>query len=134
MAADPAPNSTPKSARPRALALSALLLGMGTIHFAAPKFFDDIIPPELPGEPRTYTYASGVVELAAGALLLPRRTRSLGARLAFLLFLAVFPGNLQMARDYLASDRPAPVKAVALLRLPLQLPLLATARKVYRAH
>ncbi|MFI1916975.1 hypothetical protein [Nocardia sp. NPDC020380] len=133
MAADLAQTSPSESVRTRALGLSALLLGMGALHFVAPKYFDDIIPPELPGEPRTYTYASGVVELTAGALLLPRRTRSLGGRLAFLLFLAVLPGNLQMARDWLASDKPAPLKAGVLLRLPLQIPLLTTARKVYRA-
>ena len=47
--------------------------------FVAPKPFDTIIPAELPGSPRFYTYASGVAELATGALLLAPRTRKLGA-------------------------------------------------------
>lgn len=119
--------------RGHARALSAALLGMGALHFAAPKFFDALIPPELPGEPRTYTYASGVAELGIGALVAVPRTRRFGARLAILLFIAVFPGNLQMAREWVASDRPLPLKAGALLRLPLQIPMITTARKVARS-
>ena len=59
--------------------IAALLLGIGTVHFLAPKPFDDIIPVELPGSPRFYTYASGVAEVGIGALLLPRRTRRFAA-------------------------------------------------------
>ena len=55
--------------------IAALLLGVGTTHFLAPKQFDGIIPAELPGSPRFYTYASGVAEVTIGALLLARRTR-----------------------------------------------------------
>ncbi|MGV9664701.1 DoxX family protein [Nocardia niigatensis] len=120
--------------RTRALALATLLLGVGTLHFVAPKPFDTLIPPQLPGKPRTYTQVSGVAELTAGALLVVPRTRGLGARLALLIFLAVFPGNLQMAADWLRSGRPLPLKIVALLRLPLQLPLITTAREIYRAE
>lgn len=64
-----------KSIRTRALLLAALLLGAGTMHFVQPKFFDSLIPPQLPGEPRTYTQVSGVAELASGSLLLLPRTR-----------------------------------------------------------
>ncbi|MVU76983.1 hypothetical protein GPX89_06950 [Nocardia sp. ET3-3] len=129
MAADPSGRT---GARPRALALSGLLLGMGTLHFVAPKPFDALIPPQLPGKPRTYTQVSGAAELTAGALLAVPRTRGLGARLAVLVFLAVFPGNLQMAYEWWNSDKPMPLKIGALLRLPLQIPLVTTARKVYR--
>ncbi len=58
--------------------IAALLLGVGTLHFVAPKQFDGIIPVELPGPARFYTYASGVAELVIGALLLPLRTRRSG--------------------------------------------------------
>ncbi|MFJ9363625.1 hypothetical protein ACIRRA_04295 [Nocardia sp. NPDC101769] len=118
--------------RARALALAALLLGSGALHFLAPKPYDALIPPQLPGKPRTYTQVSGMAEVVSGALLVVPRTRGLGARLAVLIFLAVFPGNLQMAADWLRSDRPLALKIGALLRLPLQIPLIATARKVYR--
>ena len=68
-----------------------MLVGMGVLHFAAPKPFDTIIPAELPGSARFYTYASGVAELATGALLLAPRTRQLGALAAVALFVACSP-------------------------------------------
>ena len=49
--------------------IAAMLLGVGTLHFLAPKPFDTIVPAELPGDPRLYTYASGVAEVSIGALL-----------------------------------------------------------------
>ena len=61
--------------------LAALLLGVGTVHFVAPKPFDEIIPAELPGRPRFYTYASGVAEIGIGGMLLVQRTRRLAALL-----------------------------------------------------
>lgn len=70
--------------------LAAMLLGVGVVHFVAPKPFDDIVPAGLPGDPRLYTYASGVAELGTGALLLAPKTRRLGGTLAALLFIAVF--------------------------------------------
>ncbi|VAZ77218.1 hypothetical protein LAUMK4_03378 [Mycobacterium persicum] len=110
--------------------IAALLIGVCTIHFVAPKPFDDIIPAELPGNPRLYTYVSGVAELVIGALLLPRRTRRLAALAAAGLFVAVFPGNLNMVR--LWWDKPWPMRIIALARLPLQLPMITTALKVSR--
>ena len=38
----------------------------GVMHFAQPKPFDTLIPPELPGGRRLWTYGSGAVELALG--------------------------------------------------------------------
>jgi uncharacterized membrane protein len=76
--------------------LAALLLGAGTTHFLLPKPYDDIVPAELPGSPRFYTYASGVAELASGALLLVPRTRKLGALAALVVFLGVYPANFNM--------------------------------------
>jgi uncharacterized membrane protein len=110
--------------------IAALLLGVGTVHFVAPKPFDDIIPAELPGSPRFYTYASGVAEVSIGALLLARRTRRLAALAAAALFLAVFPANINMVR--LWWDKPWPMRIVALARLPLQIPMITEALKVSR--
>jgi uncharacterized membrane protein len=110
--------------------LAALLLGIGTVHFLAPKPFDEIIPAELPGSPRFYTYASGVAEVGIGALLLRRSTRRLAALAAAALFIAVFPGNLNMVR--LWWDKPWPLRIVALARLPLQIPMITEALKVSR--
>ena len=110
--------------------IAALLLGVGTVHFLAPKSFDDIIPAELPGSPRFYTYASGVAEVSIGALLLARRTRRLAALAAVALFLGVFPANINMVR--LWWDKPWPMRVVALARLPLQIPMITEALKASR--
>lgn len=124
----PADNSTRSQAA--AYRLAALLLGVGTLHFAAPKPFDSIIPTELPGSPRFYTYASGVVEVGAGAALLVPRTRRIGALAAVALFIGVFPGNVNMVRLWWPKGWPA--RLVALARLPLQVPMVTEALKVYR--
>ena len=110
--------------------IAALLLGVGTTHFLAPKQFDGIIPAELPGSPRFYTYASGVAEVTIGALLLARRTRRNAALAAVALFLGVFPANLNMVR--LWWDKPWPMRIVALARLPLQIPMITQALKIRR--
>lgn len=108
--------------------LAALLLGTGTLHFVAPKPFDTIVPAELPGSQRFYTYASGVAELTTGALLLSARTRKVGALTAAALFVAVFPAN--MVR--LWRDKPLVMRLGAIARLPLQVPMITTALKIYR--
>jgi uncharacterized membrane protein len=110
--------------------IAALLLGVGTTHFLAPKPYDAIIPAELPGSPRLYTYLSGVAEVTIGALLLPRRTRRSAALAAAALFVAVFPGNLNMVR--LWWDKPWPMRIAAVARLPLQIPMITEALKVRR--
>lgn len=117
----------------RAYRLGALLLGMGTLHFVAPKPFDAIVPAELPGSARSYTYASGVAELASGALLLPPRTRRVGALAAVALFVAVFPANVNMVRLWCKDPaKPWPMRVGAIARLPLQIPMIATALKIFR--
>ena len=76
--------------------LAVLLAGAGALHFVTPRTYDGIIPSFLP-HPRFWTYASGLVELAcAGAVGWPR-TRERGALATALLFVAVFPANVQMA-------------------------------------
>jgi uncharacterized membrane protein len=110
--------------------LAALLLGSGVAHFAIPKPYDTIVPAELPGSARSYTYASGLAELATGALLLSPRTRRLGALAAIALFIAVFPANINLVR--LWRDKPLFMRIGAIARLPLQIPMITEALKVYR--
>ncbi|MCX2932071.1 hypothetical protein ORI20_17485 [Mycobacterium sp. CVI_P3] len=109
---------------------AAMLIGIGVGHFVAPKPFDDIVPAELPGDARFYTYASGVAEVGIGTMLLVPRTRRAGALFAIALFLAVFPANINMVR--LWKDKPWPMKLVAIARLPLQLPMIAQAIAIRR--
>ena len=127
----PAPELQQIANPARAHRMGAMLLGMGTLHFLAPKPFDSIIPEELPGSARFYTYASGVAELGTGALLLVPRTRKLGALAAVALFIGVFPGNLNHVR--LWWDKPWPMRLAAIARLPLQIPMITQAIKVYRS-
>lgn len=119
-----------RGSQKRAYRLAAMLLSVGTLHFVAPKPFDGIIPVELPGSPRFYTYASGVAELGTAALLVAPKTRKLGATAAVALFIGVFPGNINMVR--LWWGKPWPLRLVAIARLPLQFPMITEALKVRR--
>jgi uncharacterized membrane protein len=110
--------------------LAALLLGTGTTHFLMPKPYDAIIPSELPGSPRFYTYASGAAELASGALLLSPRSRRVGALAAVAVFVAVFPANVNLVR--LWRNKPWFMRVGAIARLPLQIPLITAALKILR--
>jgi uncharacterized membrane protein len=117
-------------AQAAAYRIAAILLSSGTLHFLAPKPFDTIVPAELPGDARLYTYVSGAAEVSIGALLLPRRTRRVAALAAALLFVGVFPANVNMVR--LWWDKPWPMRIAALARMPLQIPMITTALKIRR--
>jgi uncharacterized membrane protein len=110
--------------------IAALLIGVGATHFLTPEPFDAVVPVELPGNPRFYTYASGVAEVTTGALLLVRRTRRVAALAAAALFIAVFPANVNMVR--LWWDKSWPMRIAALARLPLQIPMITEALKARR--
>ena len=122
--------SSAASQRP-AYRMAAMLIAIGIGHFVAPKPFDTIVPDELPGSPRFYTLASGVAEVGVGAMLLAPRTRRTGALAAAALFLAVFPANINMVR--LWWGKTWPMKAAALARLPLQVPMVVSALKIRKA-
>ncbi|MGI5372915.1 DoxX family protein [Streptomyces sp. CA-251387] len=110
------------------LLLAGLLAAAGVAHLSAPRRFDEIVPRALPGRPRTWTYVSGAAELALAAGLALPRTRKAAALATAAFFVGVFPANVQMAADW--RHRPAPQKAAALGRLPLQIPLVLWARNV----
>jgi uncharacterized membrane protein len=115
-----------------ATALAGLLTTTGLLHFAAPRPFDAIVPRALPGRPRTWTYLSGAAELTVAAAVAHPRTRAAGGLAAAALFAAVFPANVQMARDW---RRASPAhRALAYGRLPLQVPLVWWGLRVARMH
>lgn len=122
------------SAGPRtARSLARFLALAGLAHFAVPRFYDRMIPPQLPGSARDWTYGSGAAELAVAAAIAVPPTRRIGARAAFWLFVCIFPGNLKMWLDARRADQPAVQQRVLLARLPLQLPLLVWAARVRRS-
>ncbi len=112
---------------PGVLVLAAVFVAAGLMHFAAPQFFDRIVPPGLPMPARTATLISGAAELAGGLGLLHPATRSAARWGLLALLLAVFPANVYMAQRPQDFGVPA---WVAWARLPLQ-PLLMWA--VWRA-
>ncbi|WP_436795356.1 DoxX family protein [Actinospongicola halichondriae] len=101
-------------------ALAAVMLGTGTLHFVVPRFYEQLIPDALPGGPRAWVYGSGVAELAAGALLVDRRTERLGAWATFAVFVGVWPGNIHDAIQHPPTDARG---IGSLIRLPMQIPL-----------
>jgi len=117
----------------RAAKTGAWLVGMGVLHFVAPKPFDTIVPEELPGTPRFYTYASGVAEIGVGGLLIAPKTRRIGALSAIALYLGVFPGNVNMVRMWFNDPtKSLPMRIGAIARLPLQIPMITQAWKIYK--
>ena len=116
-----------------AYGLAALLVVTGTAHFLTPGFFRPLIPDRL-GAPDPWVYGSGLAELACAAAVAAPRTRRIGCYAAAALFVAVFPGNVQMALD--AADRSPAYQALTYARIPLQLPLvvwgIAVARRAPR--
>lgn len=108
----------------RGMAIMLLITGAG--HFIVPAPVDALIPTFLPGEPRLWTYLSGLAEITiALALLAPlskkiagKSLRLWGAYGALALFLAVYPANINMAIQWSDRDMPEPLFAYA--RLPLQ--------------
>ncbi len=117
-----------------ALGLVALLGGAGLTHFTNPGFYEPIVPRRL-GSPRAWVLGSGVVELAAAALVARRRTRRLGGFLAAATLVGVFPANIKAALNggMAHLDPPMNSPAVAWLRLPLQAPMIGWALRVARA-
>lgn len=112
------------AARRSRLGLAALLIGAGVLHFAVPQVYERIVP-RIFSDRRRVVYLSGVAEIVTGTLVALPRTRRIGAWLSLVLFVAVYPANIQMALD---AGRPHDAFSwVAWLRLPLQFPLFAWA-------
>ena len=108
--------------------LGGLLTLTGALHFAFPKPYDGIIPGYVPGPPRAWTYGSGVVEWICAAGLLAPRTRRRAATATAVLFVVVFPANIEQAVHAHGVGR-----WIAVGRLPLQIPLFLWALQVRRA-
>lgn len=117
------------------LLLCGVLTGVGTLHLVHPEPFDELVPSPL-GDPRIWTYVSGVAEIAGAALLASPATRRFGGWWVAVLLVAVFPGNVKAALDGGMPSAPPPLDAasVAWARLPLQVPLVLWALRHARGR
>jgi len=106
------------------VALAALFVGAGTMHFVDSAFFEAIVPPYVP-YPVEVVYLTGVCEIFGGiGLLMPSMRRWACYGLVALL-IAVFPANVHMAIDDVQPPGIPPVSPALLwLRLPLQYVLI----------
>lgn len=111
-------------------AVTAAFLVSGTLHLVRPQIFEPIVPRGL-AHRRALVHLSGVAELACAVGMLNPATRSLAGRASAALLVAVFPANVQMAVDAhraVVRRGPSPSRrlrrALALTRLPLQVPLI----------
>jgi uncharacterized membrane protein len=99
--------------------MAATFLAAGVTHFTSPKFYEAIVPEELPGK-QELVYGTGLAEILGGAALLARPNRKVGWLLIALL-LFVFPANVNQAlRDVAMDDMPQPPRWLLIARLPLQ--------------
>ena len=114
-----------------AVIMGSFITLAGVMHFANPDFFNDIVPPWLPPSESFWTYASGVVELVVGPMLLRPRFRHAGAVAAIALFIGVYPANIYMTWDW--RDRPFSEQIVAYGRLPLQFVMIWAAYRIFIA-
>jgi uncharacterized membrane protein len=78
------------------LLLGAFFLVAGSLHFLKPKPYVATVPDVLPRK-LEIVYASGVAEIAGGALVLPARTRRAAGWWLIATLVAVFPANVNMA-------------------------------------
>lgn len=127
----PTPGQDPVQASLEAgrVRLAALLIGAGVMHFLAPSFYERIVP-RWAGNARFHVIWSGVAELLAGTLLVVPGTRRVGAWMALVLLVVVFPANVQMAID--AGPPRDARSAMVWARLPMQLPMWRAAYRQTR--
>jgi uncharacterized membrane protein len=126
------PQADPTYDRQR-LRLAAAMMIMGVLHFVVPGPFRKIVPRWFPWRSEAVAI-SGVAELTSGVLMAFPRTKRVGGSIAVVTLAAVFPANVQMAVD--ASRGRPQVKAPAWLmwlRVPLQVPMIASAARVARS-
>jgi uncharacterized membrane protein len=110
--------------------LAGLMGVVGALHFVVPSMFEATIPRALPAK-RALVLGSGVVEVGC-AIGLATRQRWAGP-LAAATLLAVWPANIQMAVDATTQHKPIPQRIGLWARVPLQLPMIATAIEAARA-
>ena len=97
---------------------SGFWLLAGTMHFVVPRQYEAIVPSALAKWRRELVVASGVAEIAGGALILAPRARRFGRWWLLATLTSVYPANIEMA---LKPERfPKIPRAALWARLPIQ--------------
>lgn len=94
------------------------------MHFVNTEFYLKAMPSFLPFH-ELIVYASGVVEIMLGILLVISKTTRKAAVGIIVLFIAIFPANINMYLNH--ADFPDMSETALLIRLPIQLFLIAWA-------
>ncbi|MGB3750138.1 MAG: MauE/DoxX family redox-associated membrane protein [Arcobacteraceae bacterium] len=104
--------------------LGILFVLGGIAHFTKTEFYVKAMPDYLPFH-EFIVYASGVLEVVLGVLLLIKKTTRKAAIGIIILLIAVFPANINMYLNYV--DFPGMTETEFLIRLPIQLIIIAWA-------
>ncbi|KGO85556.1 DoxX family protein [Flavobacterium rivuli WB 3.3-2 = DSM 21788] len=104
--------------------MAAIYILAGLNHFRVPRLYQRMIPPALPS-PKALNFISGIAEFLLGVALCIPAVSSWAAWGIIALLIAVFPANIYMyINERVGLGVP---KWILLLRLPLQLALIAWA-------
>jgi uncharacterized membrane protein len=111
--------------------LAGSMITVGLLHFVRSSQFVQIVPAVLP-HPLLLVYISGVFEIIGGVGLLIPSVSAAAAWGLILLFIAVFPANINQAINGIAIEGVPHIPALYWLRLPLQAVLIAWAWRYTR--
>ncbi|MBE9157618.1 DoxX family membrane protein [Nodosilinea sp. LEGE 06152] len=106
--------------------LAVCMVVAGISHFVVPQPYIRIVPGFLPS-PAFLVYASGVIEVLLALGLLVPSTRQLSAWGLVILFIAVYPANLNMAFNHIQISGIPDTWWFQAIRLPFQFVLIAWA-------
>jgi uncharacterized membrane protein len=104
------------------VALSALFVVAGVLHFVIPGFYLAMMPPWLPAH-ALLVQLSGVAEIAGGIGVVRARTQRAAAWGLIALLVAVFPANIQMLLNAIDAHAATTSVVALVVRLAFQ-PLL----------
>jgi len=106
--------------------LAVLMILAGLSHFFADGVYLKIYPPMLPYS-ATMVYFTGVAEVLGGISLLIRRVSQAAAWGFVILFIAVYPANINMAVNHIHLDNIPDGNWFQAIRLSFQFVLIAWA-------
>ena len=126
----------PVGLRRRRHGLAALLSVATAAHVLRPAWFLGMIPSWLPGGRERLHALATVAEGVSAVLLWGRRTRRIGGGAAAVTFLGVSLANVEAVRrgGYAMAPGWLGTRAAAVLRLPLQVPLVWWSLRVMRGR